>query len=105
MSGVINVVQVIHNELNLVLVGNGSGESLELQFLNLLGFAVTDTLNDGIKILCILSYIDRLSERIIMPNHLLLLLVLLRVPKCYSRSKVVKFEWLMLKITYVGSPN
>lgn len=92
MSGVINVVQVIHNELDLVLVGNSSSESLELQFLNLLGFAVTDTFNDGIKILCILSNIDWLTERIIMPNHLLLLLVLLRVPKCYSQSKVVKFK-------------
>ena len=92
MSGVINVVQVIHNELDLVLVGNSSSESLELQFLNLLGFAVTYTFNDGIKILCILSNIDRLTERIIMPNHLLLLLVLLRVPKCYSQSKVVKFK-------------
>ena len=92
MSGVINVVQVIHNELDLVLVGNSSSESLELQFLNLLGFAVTDTFNDGIKILCILSNIDRLPKRIIMPNHLLLLLVFLRVPKCYSQSKVVKFK-------------
>ena len=92
MSGVINVVEVINNELDLVLMSDGGGESLELQFLNLLGFAVTDTFNDGIKILCILSNIDWLPERIVMPNHLLLLLVILRVPKCYSQSKLVKIE-------------
>lgn len=54
VGGVVHVVEVVHHELHLVLVGNGGGECLELELLDLLRLAITDGFNDCIKIFLIL---------------------------------------------------
>ena len=46
MRRVIDIVEIVHHEFYLVLVGDGSGESLELQFLDLLDFSITYAFDD-----------------------------------------------------------
>ena len=84
---VVHIVEVVHDELYLVLVGYGCCEGLELEFFNLLDFAVTDTLNDGEEVLPVLGE-DLLGSSVgitlniladakcLLVLHLLLLVVL-----------------------------
>lgn len=51
VSGVVHIIEIVHDELDLVLVSYGGCEGLELQFFHLLYLAVTDTLNDGEEVL------------------------------------------------------
>lgn len=53
MSCIVHIIQVVHHEFDLVFVGDCSCECLELQFLDLLNLAVTDTLNYCVKILSV----------------------------------------------------
>ena len=47
VSIVVDVVKVIHNELDLIFVGQGCSECLELKLLDLLCFTVADALYDS----------------------------------------------------------
>ena len=54
MSRIVDVVEIIHHEFDLVFVGDSRCKGLELKLFDLLGFAVTNTLDDSIKILLLL---------------------------------------------------
>lgn len=54
MSCVVDVVEVIHYEFDLIFVGDGSSEGLELELLHLLRFTVTDRFDHGIEVFLVL---------------------------------------------------
>ena len=67
---VVYVVQVTYDKLHLVLVSDGSGESLEGQLFDLLGFAIRDWLDNGIKVFLVLrNNIDWLTIGVIVTYH------------------------------------
>ena len=70
MGCVVYVVQVTYHKLHLILVSDGSCESLERQLFNLLGFAIGDGLDNGIKVFLVLrNDVNWLTIGVIVAYH------------------------------------